>query len=322
MKSQNTKKLFVYNLRDFDERPAYDHYSEALRIPYASTPDYPSLENAELAAGCDAVNIIYCKIDAPLLKRWWDLGIKKIISRTIGIDHVDLEVAKALGIAVAHVAYPPDAVADYTLMLMLMGLRRFSHIMRRDAAGERGFAGKMGKNLSEIKVGVVGTGAIGRAVIRRLQGFGCEILIPERPSNADLSAVAKRLPWDALMTEADVITLHLASTAETAHLINGETIQKMKDGVGIVNTARGALIDTPALVDGLLTQKIGFAALDVVEGEEIFSYQDLQDKPAANAAIAALRGLPNVILSPHFAFYTEATIDAMARQSFEAIHTK
>ena len=322
MKRKKHSKIFVYNLREFDEKPAYDDYSRAMGIPYDSTPCYLTLETADLAADYDAVNIIYSKIDAPLLERWHALGVTKVISRTIGLDHVDLAAADRLGITVAHVAYPPDAVADYTLMLMLMGVRKLPHILRRDVAGERGFAGKRGKNLSEVTVGVIGTGAIGRAVIRRLQGFGPRILVAERSSNQDLANIATRLPQSAVLAQSDVITLHLASTPKTERLIDASAIAGMKDGVGIVNTARGSLIDTQALLEGLIRGKIGFAALDVVAGEEAFSYQDLQDQPVGDAAIAALRGLSNVIFSPHYAFYTSATIDAMARQSFEAIHTK
>ena len=142
-----------------------------------------------------------------------------MISRTIGLDHVDLAAADRLGITVAHVAYPPDVVVDYTLMLMLMGVRKLPHILRRDVAGERGFAGKMGKNLSEITVGVIGTGAIGRAVIRRLQGFGPRILVAERSSNQDLANIATRLPQSAVLAQSDVITLHLASTPKTERLL-------------------------------------------------------------------------------------------------------
>lgn len=163
--------------------------------------------------------------------------------------------------------------------------------------------GKMGRTLRALEVGVIGTGAIGRSVIKRLKGFGCSIRVVKRASNADLENEVERVDMATLLAKSDVVTLHLSGETE-GYLMDENPISQMKEGAGIVNTARGHLIQLRALVKALQDGKLAFAALDVIEGENVLFYRDLSGKALKNDPFLMLSAMPNVILSPHIAFYT------------------
>ena len=197
------------------------------------------------------------------------MGVKYLLCRSIGYDHIPLETAKKLGMRVAHSHYPPEGVANYAIMLMLMCTRKMNQTMLRAAAQDYTLPGKMGKDLSNCTVGVIGTGKIGRTVIAHLQGFGCKILAYDLYQSDEVAQMAEYVPLDELYARSDVITLHTNATAENHHLINAESLAKMKDGMLIVNTARGALIDEEALIAALESGKVYAAGLDVVSTEPI-----------------------------------------------------
>ncbi|WP_329887330.1 NAD(P)-dependent oxidoreductase [Pseudoramibacter sp. HA2172] len=312
-------KLFVYNFRDEDEKPFYERISRETKVAFGMTHETPNAQNTWLAKGFDAVNIIYSPINCAIIDGWARAGVKMIISRTVGTDHIDLDYAREKGMRVHHIQYPPDAVADYTVMLMLMGLRKAKYILKEAEQQRYIFAGKMGKSLRAQAVGIIGTGAIGRSVIERLKGFGCEILAIKRDSNADLANEVRRVNFETLLCESDLLSLHLAGGIQNEHLIDGRAFHKMKAGAGIVNTARGNLVDTQALIAALQQKKLSFAALDVIEDEAALYYKDLSGTVLDTDAYLILKSMPNVILSPHLAFYTQTTIEAMVRQSFQKL---
>jgi D-specific alpha-keto acid dehydrogenase len=228
-------------------------------------------------------------------------GVAYVSTRSVGYDHIDVDYARSVGLCVEIVAYSPDSVADYTLMLMLMTVRRARSVLRRTEAHDFRLDDVRGKELRDLTVGVIGTGRIGAAVIDRLRGFGCRVLAhDQRPGTA-----AEHLPLDALLQQSDVVTLHTPLNAQTHHLLDQRRIERMRGGAYIINTGRGALLDTEALVGALESGRLGGAALDVLEGEEGVFYSDCASRPLAGTPLSRLQALPNVIISPHIAYYTD-----------------
>jgi D-specific alpha-keto acid dehydrogenase len=238
-------------------------------------------------------------------------GVEYISTRSIGYNHVDVGYAEAVGISVENVAYSPDSVADYTLMLMLMAVRNAKSIVRRTDVHDYRLNDVRGRELRDLTVGVVGTGRIGAAVMDRLRGFGCRILAYDsRPA-----APADYVPLDELLRRSDIVTLHTPLTADTHHLLDRARIQQMKHGAFVINTGRGPLLDTEALVPALESGTLGGAALDVLEGEEGIFYADCRDKPIESRLLLRLQELPNVVISPHTAYYTDHALSDMVEHT-------
>ena len=273
------------------------------------------MDNLDLAKGYDVVNVITTVFDQPMLKKLHDMGVKCIATRTIGYDHIDVDYAKSLGMGVIHISYSPNSVADYAIMMMLMGLRRMPHIMERANIQDYTLKGKIGRELPDCTVGIIGTGRIGRTVIRHLSGFGCKMLAYDLYENEEVKQYAEYTDLDTLLKNSDVITLHAPATDDNYHMIDASAIEKMKQDVVIINCARGALIDTDALIDGIESGKVGFAGLDVVEHESGLYYFNRMGEPLHNPKLAILRSYSNVLVSPHTAFYTEEAVANMAENS-------
>jgi D-specific alpha-keto acid dehydrogenase len=228
-------------------------------------------------------------------------GVRYLSTRSIGFNHIDVRYAERVGVCVGNVAYSPDSVADYTLMLMLMALRHARSIIRRAESHDYRLHDLRGTELRDLTVGVIGTGRIGIAVLDRLRGFGCRTLCYDTRPNA--SAHYVRL--DELLEQSDIVTLHTPLTADTHHLLDCQRLERMRPGAVVINTARGALLDTDALLAALLSGRLGGAALDVLEGEDGIFYADHSNKPIANEPLLRLQELPNVLVSPHTAYYTD-----------------
>ena len=308
-------KIFVYSYREFDEAEYFQKFSEEYGVELGISTDDPTMENAYLAEGYEYVSIITTKIDAKLMERFYELGVKMISTRTIGYDHVDLAAAKRLGVHVSNVSYSPECVADYTVMLMLMSIRKMKRIMQREEINDFSLPGIQGRELPNFTVGVLGTGRIGRAVIRDLTGFGCKIYAYDKYENDSVKEYAQYADLDTIYRECDLITLHMPLLEDNFHLIDGDAIAKMKDGVVIVNTARGGLIDTKALIEGIESGKISAAGLDVIEDEFGMYYYDRKSDVLSKRDLYILRGFPNVIVTPHMAFYTDQAVSDMVKNS-------
>lgn len=308
-------KLFVYSMREYDEKAFFDKYCEKYGVEYAYTTQTPCLDNTDMCKGYDVVDIITTIIDKPMLDRFKANGIKCISTRTIGYDHIDTEYAKELGIGVVNVTYSPASVADYTIMLMLMGCRRYKHIMERADIQDFTLKGKIGRELKDCTVGIIGTGRIGCTVIKELSGFGCKMLAYDLYENEDIKQYAEYTDLDTLIEQSDIISLHAPATDDNYHMIDKAAIDKMKQGVMIINCARGSLIDTDALIAGIEEGKIGFAGLDVVEHESGLYYFNRMGEPLNNPKLAILKSYSNVIVSPHTAFYTDQAVSDMAENS-------
>ena len=312
-------KIFFFALREYDELRFVEEFSRKYDFTYDYTSAYPTVENADLAKGYDALSIITNPMYPELLDRYAELGIKYISTRSIGYDHIDLVHAKKLGMGIAHVTYSPNSVANYTIMLILMATRNMPFIMKQ--ADNQNFAlkGKMGKELSLSTVGIIGTGKIGETVARRLKGFGCRILANDIYPKESLNGIVEYVDLDTLYSQSDIITLHAPGLPENHHMINAAAIAKMKDGIILVNAARGSLIDTQALIDALENKKVGFAALDTLEAESGLYYLNFEQEIMANRDRAILKTFPNVILSPHMAFYTEQSVSDMVENSIRGL---
>lgn len=310
--------IYFYSLRPFDEVAIAERLGAQFGIEYDHTYDYPDEENYVNAKGYDCVCVTPCDMSAAVIDRFASVGVRNIICRSIGYDHVDLAHAASLGMRVSNVSYPPTGVANYAIMLMLMCGRKMMQIMDRARVQDYTLGGKIGSDISYATVGVIGTGKIGRTVIEHLAGFGCRILCYDPYENDEVRQHATYVDLDTLYRESDIITLHTNATEENHHLLNAEAFSRMKDGVIIVNTARGKLIDTDALVSALESGKIGAAALDVLEVEDDLYYVNRVGDVINNRDLAILRSFPNVIMSPHTAFYTEQAVENMVLGCFEA----
>ncbi|MFE1836818.1 D-lactate dehydrogenase VanH [Streptomyces sviceus] len=265
--------------------------------------------NAELASGNRCVSVGHKKqIPNSVLLALSRVGVTYISTRSIGCNHIDVEYAANLGISVENVSYSPDSVADYTLMLMLMAIRNAKTTVRRSDRHDYRLSEMRGKELRDLTIGVVGTGRIGTAVVERLRGFGGRILAHDRNSKTSADYVS----LDDLLRLSDIVTLHAPLTTDTHHLLDRQRIERMKRGAFIVNTGRGSLIDTEALVSALEGGRLGGAALDVIEGEEGIFYADCRDRHIRSKALLRLQEMPNVLITPHTAYYTDhALIDTV-----------
>ena len=305
----------VYNLREFDERPYFDQYAEKYGIRIVSTAESPTLENADLAKGCRFVNVITTPIQRPLLERFHALGVRYLVTRTIGYDHIDTKAAQELGIQIANTPYGPDGVAEYTILLMLMCIRKMRSIQHRFEGQDYTLKGLLGRELSDMTVGVIGTGRIGTRLIQMLTGFGCKVLAYSPHPNETAAQHATYCSLETLLRDSDLITLHAPATDATWHMLDASAFSSMKDGVVLINTARGALIDTDALLANLQTGKIGALGLDVLENESALFYYDRREELLPNQDLYLLKSYPNVVITHHMAFYTQQCVETMVRDS-------
>jgi D-specific alpha-keto acid dehydrogenase len=268
--------------------------------------------NTELASGNRCISVGHkTRVTDSTLLALSRAGVSYVSTRSIGYDHIDVKYAKRVGISVENVVYSPDSVADFTLMLMLMAVRDAKSVIRRTDVHDYRLSGVRGKELRDLTVGVVGTGRIGAAVMDRLRGFGCRILANDNRPRAS----AEFVPLDELLEHSDIVTLHAPLTADTHHLLNDRRIEQMKPGAFIINTGRGSLLDAEALVRALESGRLGGAALDVLEGEEGIFYADCRNRPIDSKSLLRLHELPNVLISPHTAYYTDHALSDTVENS-------
>lgn len=285
-----------------DEAVLFRAMAPRLGVAPTITATAVSEANIELAVGNRCISVGHkTQITNSTLLALSRAGVTYISTRSIGYNHLDVSYAEHVGITVGNVAYSPDSVADYTVMLMLMAVRHARSTIRRADVHDYRLNDIRGKELRDLTVGVVGTGRIGAAVMDRLRGFGCRILAYDnRPETS-----AEYVPLDELLQQSDIVTLHTPLNAETHYLLNRERIERLKHGAFIINTGRGSLLDTEALLKALESGRLGGAALDVLEGEEGIFYADCSSIPIESESLARLQKLPNALVSPHTAYFTD-----------------
>jgi D-lactate dehydrogenase len=248
-------------------------------------------------------------------------GTRMIALRSAGFNHVDLNEARKLGFTVARVpAYSPHAVAEHTIALMLVLNRKIYRAYSRVREGNFALDGLLGFDLSGRTVGIVGTGKIGTVVARILVGFGCRLLAYDVAPTQECRAMGvEYLSLDELWTQSDNITLHTPLTPETRHTVDAKAIARMKPGVMLINTGRGALVDTPAVIAGLKSGHIGYLGLDVYEEEEGLFFEDLSSHVIQDDVFMRLLTFPNVVVTAHQAFFTREALRAIAETTLSNI---
>lgn len=282
-----------------------------------------SAETARLAEGSSVVCLfVNDKADRPCLEVLQSIGVKALVLRSAGFNHVDLIAAKELGIAVTRVpAYSPYAVAEHTVALLLTLNRRIHRAYNRVREHNFSLHGLTGFDLHGKTAGIIGTGKIGRLVARILRGFGMRVLASDLFPAEEWAAKENVTYTDlgTLFAESDVISLHSPLTPETHHLLGEEAFGRMKHGAWVLNTSRGRLIDTTALLAALRSGQVGGAALDVYEEEEGIFFEDLSDQPLDDDELNLLLSHPNVLVTSHQAFLTNEALSEIARVTVENI---
>jgi D-lactate dehydrogenase len=306
----------AFDRQSFDEanreRPHELQYIEA-RL----TPATAALAKGFLAV-CAFVND---QLHEEVLRNLSDAGVRMIALRSAGFNHVDLTSARSLGLTVARVpAYSPHAVAEHTVALMLTLNRKIHRAYARVREGNFALDGLLGFDFYRRTVGVVGTGKIGAIVARILTGFGCHVIAYDPvPNPACTSIGVAYVTLDDLWAQSDIVTLHTPLTPSTHHLVNAAAISRMKPGVMIVNTGRGALVDTTALIDALKSGRLGYLGLDVYEEEENLFFQDRSSQIIQDDVFARLLTFPNVLVTAHQGFFTAEALRAISETTLENI---
>lgn len=310
-------KLIAYDCRP-DELTYFKKFAQKYNVDLILSKEDPVAENVSAAQGCTCISMITTPMTRGLLQKYYDIGVRYISTRSIGYDHIDMKAAREIGMHIGNVSYTPNSVADYTLMLALMVTRKIKQIVLRSEAQDFSLSGVQGAELHNLTVGVIGTGRIGRLVAQRFAAFGCRVAAYDLHENKELGGTVEYMPLASLLAESDLITLHMPATKDNYHMINAAAIASMKDGVYIINTARGSLVDTQALLDGVESGKVGGAALDVIENETGLYYNNLKNEVLTNRERAVLKSYPNVIVLPHTAFYTDQAVSDMVEHSIES----
>lgn len=312
-------KIAAFEVRE-DENEIFQRCQNQYKCDIHCSSDILTPEIAKTLRGYDAVTTLgRSNIDATLLDTLLSVGISAYATRTVGMNHIDVAYAKQIGIQVVNVNYPPNGVADYTIMLMLMAIRHFKQAMWRTHVNDYSLRGLLGREINQMTVGVAGTGNIGSQVIKNLSGFGCRILAYDKNVNESIKDLVEYVSFDELLKESDIITFHIPLLEDTYHIIDKVAIQKMKDQVVLINCARGELMDPDALIHGIENQKIGALGLDVFEGEVGIYHEDKRSDIICNPKMAYLRQFPNVIMTQHMAFYTDVAVENMVEGAIKEL---
>jgi D-lactate dehydrogenase len=277
---------------------------------------------AKTAVGCDAV-CLFVNDDGgrEVLEEFAALGVKILALRCAGFNNVDLEAAKELGIQVVRVpAYSPEAVAEHAVGLMMTLNRRIHRAYQRTRDANFALDGLIGFNMHNRTAGVIGTGKIGLATLRILKGFGMKLLaFDPYPTPQALELGAEYVDLNTLYARSDVITLHCPLTPENHHLLNAQAFSKMKDGVMVINTSRGGLIDSTAAIEALKQQKIGALGMDVYENERGLFFEDKSNDVIQDDVFRRLSACHNVLFTGHQAFLTEEALTSIAEVTLQNI---
>jgi D-lactate dehydrogenase len=281
-----------------------------------------TLETVALADGYPVVcPFVNDELGPPVLERLAKFGVGLLALRSAGFSHVDVAAAMDLGIAVARVpAYSPHAVAEHTVGLILALDRKLHRAYARVREGNFSLDGLLGFDLYARTVGVVGTGAIGRVFARIMLGFGCRVVAFDPVPNEETRALGvEYVELQMLFRSSDIVSLHAPLTPATHHLVDDRALGAMKPGVMLINTSRGGLIDTSAVIEGLKSERIGALGLDVYEEEAGLFFEDLSWRIIQDDVLARLLTFPNVLVTAHQAFFTKEALRNIAETTLENI---
>lgn len=316
-------KLATFSAKPYDknyldtEQKANGGLVSGIDITYHELP--LNMQTVYLAQGAEAIcafaNDCLC---SEVIGALAQIGVKVILLRCAGFNNVNLDAAKKHGIMVANVpSYSPEAVAEFTVALVQTLNRSTHRAYNRVREGNFALDGLLGRTLFGKTFGLVGSGRIGMATARIMKGFGCRILASDTHQTPTFAELGEYKDLSDMLPECDIVSLHCPLTDKTRHIINDDTISQMKRGVMIVNTARGGLVDTKAVIKGLKSKQIGSLALDVYEGEGPLFYNDHSGDIISDDLLMRLMTFPNVIVCGHQAFFTEEALSEIAKATLQ-----
>ena len=317
-------KVAVFSCKPYDQRTlskAAAHHP-ALSLSYFESR--LSTETMSLANGFDAVAcFVNDNVDRHVIQHLAEHGISAIALRCAGFNNVDLSAAKAANIKVYHVPdYSPTSVAEHAVALIMTLNRKTHRAYHRVKEGNFALEGLLGFNLQSRTVGCIGTGRIGQAFCHIMRGFGCRVLCYDISPNDELIASGcEYTDLETLYTESDIISLHCPLNASTHHLINTNSLEKMKQGVMIINTSRGALVNAQEAIDALYSGKIGYLGLDVYEQENAIFFEDMSSHIIQDSVFQLMLTFPNVVVTGHQGYFTQEALDHIADTTLENLIT-
>ena len=314
-------KIAFFDTKPYD-RPAFDKYGKEYGIKFKYFETKLNEDTAELASGFDGVcAFVNDTINAAVIDKLYELNIKVIALRCAGFNNVDIKYAFGKIHVLRVPAYSPYAVAEHTMALLLTCIRKIHKAYIRSRDFNFSLAGLTGFDLHGKTVGVIGTGRIGRVFIDICRGFGMKILAYDKypVPELDNGNTVKYVSLDELFAKSDIISLHCPLTEETHHLIDKNALEKCRDGIILLNTSRGALVDTEALLQAIKSKRVGAACLDVYEEEADLFFEDNSDHIMEDDTLARLISMPNVIVTSHQAFLTEEALSNIAETTVKNI---
>lgn len=316
-------KILFYDTKNYDresfEETLKNHLDDFNNITIEYTKSDLDPRTAALAEGFDAVcGFVSSDVGAQTISILHDKGVRLILMRCAGFNNVDLEKAKEYDIRVMRVpGYSPEAVAEHAMALALASNRRLYKAYNKVRENDFSLSGLMGFNFYQKTAGIIGTGKIGAAMCRICHGFGMKVIAYDVYENPSLKDFVTYVSLDELLAESDLISLHCPLMDSTYHLINIDTIKKMKDGVILVNTSRGALVKTADLIEGIRMHKFAGVGLDVYEEETQNVFEDRSDEILEHSTTARLLSFPNVMITSHQGFFTREALEAIAETTLQ-----
>ncbi len=317
-------KIAAYEVRP-DEKPIIEGLCKDYGIDLVSTPANLDATTMGMAEGCQGVTTLgQSDYSNEVLDTLRGYGVKVLASRCVGYNHMNVDYARRLGFRLCNGSYAPNGVAEYTVMAILVAIRKFKKAIYNTDDNDFTLKGKMGRELRSLTVGVVGTGKIGFTVCKLLSSFGCRILAYDVYQNDAVREYAEYVDLDTIYAESDVITIHTPHLPSTTGMINKEAIKKMKKGVVLIDNARGELCDVDALIEGMETEKIGALFMDAFPGETgIIHVPHNEDIVRTEGMpwfkLKYLRSFVNFVHTPHMAFFTEEAAASMAQCGVDSI---
>jgi len=314
-------KIAVFSTKSYDQE-YFEKYNEKYGYIFSFYETALNADTARLSADCDVVCVfVNDVVNEETIQILASNGIKLIALRCAGYNNVDLEAAEKADIKVVRVpAYSPEAVAEHALALILTLNRKTHKAYNRVREGNFSLKNLIGFNLNNKVIGVIGTGKIGATFCKILKGFGCKILAFDISKNDELIELGVEfLPLEEVLKQADIISLHCPLNKHTKHIVNENSIASMKDGVMIINTSRGALINTAEAIEGLKNRKIGYLGIDVYEQEENLFFEDLSEHIIQDDMILRLLSFPNVLITSHQAYFTKEAMNQITIITLENI---
>ncbi|WP_282050874.1 2-hydroxyacid dehydrogenase [Maribacter aquivivus] len=314
-------KIAVFSTKSYDQE-YFEKYNDTHQNNFSFYETALNSDTAKLTAGSDVVCVfVNDVVNKATIEVIAANGVKLIALRCAGYNNVDLEAAKSKGIKVARVpAYSPEAVAEHALALILTLNRKTHKAYNRVREGNFSLKNLIGFNLHKKTVGVIGTGQIGATFCKIIKGFGCNIIAYDIAENQELLELGVTYgSLEEVFKQSDILSLHCPLNKHTKHIVNKTSIAVMKEGVMIINTSRGALINTADAIEGLITKKIGYLGIDVYEQEENLFFEDLSEHIIQDEQILRLLSFPNVLITSHQAYFTKEAMDQITITTLENI---